>query len=157
MSNIIYITEEGLNKLKKELDHLIKVERPAVSRQIAEARDKGDLSENAEYDVAKENQGHVELKINKLQEAINNARIIDMSLIDLETVQIFNVVKIRNLKTKAVMEYRLVSESESNIKEKKISVNAPIAQGLLGKKVGDIVDVKVPNGQISLEILEISI
>ncbi len=157
MSDTIYITEEGLNKLKKELDHLLRVERPAISKQIAEARDKGDLSENAEYDVAKEAQGIVEIKINKLQEAINNARIIDMSQIDLETVQILNVVKIKNLKTKAVMEYRIVSESEANIKEKKISVNTPIAQGLLGKKVGDSVEVQIPNGQISLEILEISI
>lgn len=157
MSDVSYITEDGLKKLKNELDRLINIERPNISKQIAEARDKGDLSENAEYDSAKEAQGLVELRISKLQETIRNARVIDMSQIDTETVQIFNKVKIKNLKTKAEMEYTLVSESESNIKEKKISVNTPIAKGILGKKIGDIVDIEIPNGVINLEILDISI
>lgn len=157
MSGTTYVTEEGLKKLKDELDRLVNVERPAISRQIAEARDKGDLSENAEYDAAKEAQGMLELRINKLQESIRNARIIDMTQIDLETVQILNKVKIKNLVTKAEMEYTIVSESEANIKEKRISVNTPIAQGLLGKKVGDTVEIEIPNGIIKLEILEISI
>lgn len=157
MSDISYVTEEGLSKMKDELNQLIRVDRPAISRQIAEARDKGDLSENAEYDAAKEAQGLLESRINKLQETIQNARIIDMSQIDMETVQIFNKVKIKNTKTKAVIEYRIVSESEANVKEKKISVNTPIAQGLLGKKNGEVVEVDIPNGKITLEILDISI
>lgn len=157
MSDVSYVTEEGLKKLKDELSQLIRVDRPAISKQIAEARDKGDLSENAEYDAAKEAQGLLESKINRLQETIQNARIIDLDQIDIESVQIFNKVKIKNTKNNTVLEYMIVSESEANIKEKKISVNTPIAQGLLGKKVGDIVEVEIPNGIISLEILEISI
>ncbi len=157
MSDVSYVTEKGLEKLKDELNQLIRVERSAISKQIAEARDKGDLSENAEYEAAKEAQGLLESRINKLKETIQNARIIDMNQIDIETVQIFNKVKIKNTKTNAVLEYMIVSESEANIKEKKISVNTPIAQGLLGKKVGHIVEVEIPNGKISLEILEISI
>jgi transcription elongation factor GreA len=157
MSDIAYVTEEGLKKMQDELDRLVNVERPAISRQIAEARDKGDLSENAEYDAAKEAQGLIELRINRLQETIRNARLIDMSQIDTETVQIFNKVKIKNLKTNAVMQYMIVSESEANVKEKKISVNTPIAKGLLGKKVGDKVDVQIPNGLISLEVIDISL
>ncbi len=156
MSDISYITEEGLKKLKEELNRLVNIERSNISKQIAEARDKGDLSENAEYDAAKEAQGLIELRISKLQETIRNARIIDMSQIDTESIQILNKVKIKNVKTNAVMEYILVSESEANIKEKKISVNTPIAKALLGKKVGDTVDVDIPNGKISLEVLEIS-
>lgn len=157
MSDISYVTEEGLKKLKDELNRLVNIERPNISKQIAEARDKGDLSENAEYDAAKEAQGLIELRISKLQETIRNARIIDMSQIDTETIQILNKVKIKNTKTNAVMEYIIVSESEANIKEKKISVNTPIAKALLGKRVGDIVEAEIPNGIISLEVIEISI
>jgi transcription elongation factor GreA len=157
MSDISYVTEEGLKKLKDELNRLVNIERPNISKQIAEARDKGDLSENAEYDAAKEAQGLIELRISKLQETIRNARIIDMSQIDTETIQILNKVKIKNTKTNAVMEYIIVSESEANIKEKKISVNTPIAKALLGKRVGDIVETEIPNGIISLEVIEISI
>ncbi|MDR2011228.1 MAG: transcription elongation factor GreA [Bacteroidales bacterium] len=154
---ISYLTEEGLNKLKDELDRMINVDRPNISKQIAEARDKGDLSENAEYDAAKEAQGLLEMRISKLQETVRNARIIDVSRISTNTVQILNKVKLKNIKTDTLMEYTVVSESEANLKEKKISVNTPIAQGLLGKKVGDIVDIKVPNGIVSFEIIEISI
>ncbi len=157
MSDVSYITEDGLKKLKNELNQLIRVERPAISKQIAEARDKGDLSENAEYDAAKEAQGLLESKINRLQEIIQNSRIIDMTQIDEETVQIFNKVKIKNTQNNAILEYSIVSESEANVKEKKISVNTPIAQGLLGKKVGDVVEIDIPNGKISLEILKISV
>lgn len=157
MSEIIYLTEEGLQKLKDELERLVNIERPAISKQIAEARDKGDLSENAEYDAAKEAQGLLEMKISKLQQTIINARIIDPSQIDTESVQILNKVTLKNLKTGAVMEYTIVSESEANLKEKKISVNTPIAKGILGKKVGDIVDVQVPSGNVTFEILKISI
>ncbi len=157
MSDIVYLTEEGLKKLKDELERLINIERPAISKQIAEARDKGDLSENAEYDAAKEAQGMLEMKINKLQQTIINARVIDPSQIDTETVQILNKVSLKNLKTGALMEYTIVSESEANLKEKKISVNTPIAKGILGKKVGDVVDIKVPNGIVTFEIVKISI
>ena len=154
---ISYLTEEGLKKLKDELDRMINVDRPNISKQIAEARDKGDLSENAEYDAAKEAQGLLEMRISKLQETVRNARIIDISQISTNTVQILNRVKLKNVSTNAIMEYTVVSESEANIKEKKISVNTPIAQGLLGKKVGDIVEIKVPNGMVSFEIIDISI
>jgi transcription elongation factor GreA len=157
MAKVSYITEEGLNKLKEELDHLTKVERPKISAQIAEARDKGDLSENAEYDAAKEAQGLLEMKIAKLQELIRSARIIDESKIDASSVQILTKVKIKNLKNKAVMEYTLVAESEADLKKGKISVETPIAQGLIGKKVGDKVAIKVPNGVMDFEILNISL
>lgn len=158
MSEVIsYLTEEGLKKLKDELDRMINIDRPNISKQIAEARDKGDLSENAEYDAAKEAQGLLEMRISKLQETIRNARVIDKSQISTNTVQILNTVKLKNVKTNALMEYTVVSESEANLKEKKISVNTPIAQGLLGKKVGDVVEIKVPNGMVSFEIIEISI
>ncbi len=157
MSEISYLTEEGLKKLKDELDQLVNIERPNISKQIAEARDKGDLSENAEYDAAKEAQGLLEMRISKMQNVIRNARVIDPTQIDTETVQILNVVKLKNLKTNSEMEYTLVSESEADLKAKKISVNTPIAQALLGKKVGDIVDVQVPNGAVSFEIINISI
>jgi transcription elongation factor GreA len=136
---------------------MINVERPAISQQIAEARDKGDLSENAEYDAAKEAQGLLEMRIAKLEDMIANARIIDESKIDTSQVQILNKVKIKNTKNNQQMEYMLVSESESDIKNGKISVATPIAKGLLGKKVGDIVDIKVPSGLMSFEILEISL
>lgn len=157
MAHASYMTEEGLSNLKKDLERMINVERPAISQQIAEARDKGDLSENAEYDAAKEAQGLLEMRIAKLEDMIANARIIDESKIDTSQVQILNKVKIKNTKNNQLMEYMLVSESESDIKNGKISVATPIARGLLGKKVGDIVDIKVPSGLMSFEILEISL
>lgn len=157
MSDISYLTEEGLKKLKEELDRMVNIERPNISKQIAEARDKGDLSENAEYDAAKEAQGLLEMKISKLQETIRNARIIDPSQINTNAVQILNKVKLRNVKNNQEMEYTIVSESEADLKAKKISVTTPIAKGLLGKKVGDIVDIQVPNGIVSFEIINISI
>jgi len=151
------MTEEGLAKLKKELDHLVSVERPAISQQIAEARDKGDLSENAEYDAAKEAQGLLEMKIARMEEMVANARIINESLIDTSHVQILNKVKLKNTRNNKQVEYMLVSESESDFKSGKISVATPIARGLLGKKVGDIVDIQVPSGIMSFEIIEISL
>lgn len=153
---ISYLTEEGLQKLKNELEHLTIVERPSISRQIAEARDKGDLSENAEYDAAKEAQGLLEARIKKLEDVIANSRIIDESKIDTSKVQILNKVKIKNLKNNSVMEYTLVSEQEANLKEGKISVSTPIAKGLMGKKIGDKVEVTVPSGKMEFEIVEIS-
>ena len=156
MATVSYLTEEGLQKLKNELEQLTNVERPSISRQIAEARDKGDLSENAEYDAAKDAQGMLEARIARLEEIVANSRIIDESRIDTSKVQILNRVKIKNLKTNAVMVYLLVSEQEANLKEGKISVNTPIARGLIGKKIGDIVEVNVPSGKISFEIMEIS-
>jgi transcription elongation factor GreA len=157
MAKLAYITEVGLNKLKEELDYLTRVERPKISAQIAEARDKGDLSENAEYDAAKEAQGLLEMKISKLQDTIINSRIIDESKIDSSSVQILTKVKIKNLKNKAIMQYTLVAESEANLKEGKISIETPIAQGLMGKKVGDKVSITVPNGVMEFEILDISL
>jgi len=157
MAQASYMTEEGLANLKKELDHLVSVERPAISLQIAEARDKGDLSENAEYDAAKEAQGLLEMKISRLEDMVANARIIDESKIDTSQVQILNKVKIKNTKNNQQVEYTLVSETESDIKNGKISVATPIARGLLGKKVGDVVDIQVPSGIMSFEILEISL
>ncbi|MEW5844964.1 MAG: transcription elongation factor GreA [Bacteroidota bacterium] len=157
MSKTTYLTEEGLQKLRKELEHLKTVERPAISRMIAEARDKGDLSENAEYDAAKEAQGMLELRISKLEDLIANARIIDESKIDTDQVQILNKVKLKNLKTNAVVEYTLVAESEANIKENKLSITTPIAKALIGKKVGDVVNVQVPSGLMQFEILGISL
>jgi len=152
-----YLTEEGLQRLKKELDYLMNVERPAISKQIAEAREKGDLSENSEYDAAKEAQGLLELRIAKLKEAIANARIIDEKNIDTESVQIMNKVTIKNLKTNAIMEYTIVPENEADIKSGKISVTTPVAKGLLGKKVGDRVEIKVPSGTMVFEIIKISV
>jgi transcription elongation factor GreA len=151
------MTEEGLARLKKELEQLTSVERPAISQQIAEARDKGDLSENAEYDAAKEAQGLLEMKISRFEDMVANARIIDESKIDTSQVQILNKVKIKNTKNNQQLEYMLVSESESDVKSGKISVATPIARGLLGKKVGDVVDIKVPSGLMSFEIMEISL
>lgn len=156
MSDKIYLTEEGLKKLKKELDHLRSVERPGISRQIADARDKGDLSENAEYAAAKEAQGLLEMRIAQLEDKVANSRVIDESRIDTSTVQVLNRVKIKNNTNDMVMEYMLVPESEANLKEGKLAVNSPIAKGLLGKKVGDVADVTVPSGKLSFEILEIS-
>ncbi len=157
MAKVSYMTEEGLNKLKEEVDHLIRVERPKISAQIAEARDKGDLSENAEYDAAKEAQGLLELKIAKLQEKIRNARIIDESQLDASSVQIMTKVKLKNKKNNAVMEYTLVAENEADLKAGKISIETPIAKGLLGKKKGEIAKIQVPNGLLEFEILDISI
>lgn len=156
MSSITYITEEGLTKLKEELDQLTNVERPAISKQIAEAREKGDLSENAEYDAAKEAQGLLEMKISKLQNQIINAKIIDESKIDNSKVQILNKVKIKNLINNLMMEYTLVPESEADLKNGKISISTPIAKGLLGKKQGDKVKINVPSGTLNLEIISIS-
>ena len=156
MSKVSYLTEEGLQKLKAELEQLRGVERPAISRQIAEARDKGDLSENAEYEAAKEAQAMLEMKISRLEDSLANSRILDESMIDTSRVQILNKVKIRNKANNAIMEYFIVSETEADIKAGKISVNTPIAKGLLGKKVGDKVEIKVPSGVITLEIIQIS-
>ena len=156
MSEVIYVTGEGLQKLKEELEQLRNFERPSISRQIAEARDKGDLSENAEYAAAKEAQGMLEMKINKLEDLVARARIIDESKIDIFTVQILNKVKIKNKTNNTVMEYQLVPESEANFKQGKIAVSSPIAQGLIGKKVGDVVNIKVPSGVIPFEIILIS-
>ncbi len=157
MSQVVYLTKEGLKKLKKELEHLMNVERPAISKQIGEAIEKGDISENAEYDAAKDAQGMLEAKIAELQGKIANARILDESKIKTSKVQILNVVTIKNKKNNATMKYTLVPESEADLKQGKISVKTPIAKGLMGKKVGDVVDIKVPSGVIPFEIIEISI
>ena len=155
MSSIAYYNEEWLQKLKEELVQLTNVERPAISRMIAEARDKGDLSENAEYDAAKEAQGILELKISKLQELLSNARLIDESKLDVSKVLLLSTVIIKNLKNSVSMKYTIVPESEADLKSAKISVTSPIAKGLLGKKVGDKVDVQVPAGIVPFEIVEI--
>jgi len=156
-AEVIYVTEEGLKKLKDELDQLRTVERPSISKQIAEARDKGDLSENAEYAAAKEAQGMLEMKISKLEDLVAKSRIIDESKIDRSVVRILNRVKIKNQLNNSVNEYQLVPESEANLKQGKIAISSPIAQGIIGKKVSDVVQVKVPSGTIPFEILEISI
>lgn len=156
MSEFIYVTEEGLQKMKEELD-LLRNERPAIARLIAEARDKGDLSENAEYSAAKEAQGMLEMKISRLEDQVARSRIIDSSRINTKTVQILNRVRIRNKANGTVMEYQLVPETEANLKEGKIAATSPIAQGIMGKKVGDLVQVRVPAGVIPFEIVEISI
>ncbi len=152
-----YMSEEGYNKLIEELKELESIKRPEISRQIAEARDKGDLSENAEYDAAKEAQGMLEMKINQLKQTIAQARIIDESKLNTDSVQMLTKVKLKNTKNGKTMTYTIVSESEANLKEGKIAVKTPIAQGLLGKKVGDVVEIQVPQGKINLEILNISI
>ena len=153
---IIYMSAEGLQKLKDELVYLEGVERPRVIAAIQEARDKGDLSENAEYDAAKEEQGKLESKIALLKEKIMDARVIDESRIKTDEVQVLTKVKIKNLKTEQIMNYQLVTEGEANFKEGKLSVSTPIAKGLLGKKVGEIAKVTVPAGTIEFEILEIT-
>ncbi|RLD61391.1 MAG: transcription elongation factor GreA [Bacteroidetes bacterium] len=153
---VSYYTLEGLDNLKNELKNLERVERPSLSKQIAEARDKGDLSENAEYHAAKEAQGFLELKISKLQEVVRNARIIDESKLDASKVLLFSKVKIKNLNNGMEMTYTLVPEQESNMKEAKISVTSPMAKGLLGKEVGATTEIKVPAGTIPFEIVEIS-
>ncbi len=150
-----YITEDGLKKLQGELHHLKTQERPSISRQIAEARDKGDLSENAEYDAAKDAQGHLEHKISKLEEIIRNSKVVDGSKIDTSKVAILSKVKIKNAANGKMMTYWIVPETEANLKEGKISVDSPIARGLLGKKVKDKADVIVPAGKITFEIIEI--
>ena len=157
MSKVIYLTEAGLQKIKSELEQLRGVERPAISAQIAEARDKGDLSENAEYDAAKEAQGLLEMRIAKLEDTLANARVLDESRLDTSAVQIFSRVTIKNLGTDKVFEYTIVSESEANLKENKLSIGTPIAKALLGKKKGSKVDVTVPSGVMTFEILDISI
>lgn len=154
---VTYMTAEGYKKLKEELNELERVQRPAISKQIAEARDKGDLSENAEYDAAKEAQGLLEMKISQLKETLASARMIDESKINTNEVQILNRVKIRNSKTGQVMSYMIVSESEANLKEGKLSVTTPIAKGLLGKKVGEKASVQVPSGLMEFEVVEISL
>lgn len=156
MTETAYYTKTGLKKLQDELDQLMNVERPLISQQIAEARDKGDLSENAEYDAAKNAQAMLELKISKLQEIIRNARLIDESKMDDSRVLILSTVKIKNLKNNAVMTYTLVPENEANIREGKISVSSPIAKGLLGLSVGEKVDIEVPAGKMTFEIVEVS-
>jgi transcription elongation factor GreA len=156
MAEVKYYTKEGFQKLKDELEHLESVERPEISRQIAEARDKGDLSENAEYDAAKNAQGMLELQISKLQEEIRNARIIDESKMDTTKVLILSVVKIKNLKNNMTMTYTLVPENEADLKTGKLSVTSPIAKGLLGKVVGDKAEIQVPAGKLTFEILEIN-
>ena len=157
MGKITYMTKEGIEKLKAELEHLINVERPAISKQIGDARDKGDLSENAEYDAAKEAQGLLEMKISQLKETLSNARIIDESKIDTSKVQFLNTVKLKNLKTGKLMTFTIVSDSEVDVKNGKISIGTPIAKALFGKKVGDVVTVNIPAGTLELEILEITI
>jgi transcription elongation factor GreA len=157
MSEVLYVTEEGLQKLKEELEQLRTVERPMISKMLSDARDKGDLTENAEYAAAKEVQGMLETKIAKLEDIIARSRIIDETKIDTSTVRILNKVKIRNKKNNSIMEYQLVPESEANFKLGKIAVSSPIAQGLIGKKVGETVEIKVPSGIIPIEIIAISI
>ncbi len=157
MTKVTYISAEGLKKLKADLDRMLNIERPMISKQIGEAIEKGDISENAEYDAAKDAQGMLEAKIAVLQDQIANARIIDQSKIDTDSVQIMNKVTIKNVKNNAVMVYTIVSEHESDLKAAKISVSTPIAKGLLGKKVGDIVDIHVPSGVIPFEIINIEL
>lgn len=156
MSKVSYYTEEGLKKLRDELNHLKDVERPRASQAIAEARDKGDLSENAEYDAAKEAQGLLEMKISKLEEIYSNARLIDESQLDTSKALIHSTVKIKNQTNGMEVKYKLVAQSEADLKAGKISVDSPIGKGLLGKKVGDMAEVQVPNGILKFEILEIS-
>ena len=151
-----YYTREGLKKLRTELNHLKDVERPLASKAIAEARDKGDLSENAEYDAAKEAQGLLELKISKMEETLANARLIDETQLDSSKVLVLSKVKIKNIVNNMLMEYQLVAESEANLREGKISVNSPIGKGLLGKSEGEIAEISVPSGKLKFEIISIS-
>jgi transcription elongation factor GreA len=156
MSQINYYTAEGLQKLKDELNHLRTVERPSISEQIGEARDKGDLSENAEYDAAKEAQGILEMKISKMEAIVANARLIDETHMDNSKVFILSKVKIRNMSNAMEIEYTLVAENEADIKVRKISIDSPIGKGLLGKKVGNIVDIQTPGGLLQFEIIDIN-
>ena len=157
MSKVVYVTKDGLQKMKKELDKLTNIERPAISKLIGEAIEKGDISENAEYDAAKDAQGMLEAKIAVLQNQIANARILDESKINTSKVQVLNIVTIKNQKNGATMKYTLVPENEADLKLGKISINTPIAKGLMGKKVGEVVEIKVPSGIIHCEIFEISV
>jgi transcription elongation factor GreA len=157
MGKVTYVSAEGFKKLKDDLERMINIERPAISRLIGEAIEKGDITENAEYDASKDAQGLLEAKIATLQDQIANARIIDQSKIETDVVQIMNKVTIRNNKNNTTMTYTIVSEHEANLKNGKISVNTPIAQGLLGKKIGDIVEIKVPSGIIPFEIINIEL
>jgi transcription elongation factor GreA len=156
MAQVAYYTAEGLKKLKEELHQMKTVERPKISQQIAEARDKGDLSENAEYDAAKEAQGLLEAKIAKMEDLVANARLVDETQVDASKVYILSKVKIKNLQNNSQMEYTLVAENEANLAQKKISVDSPIGKGLLGKKVGEIAEVQIPAGLVKFEVLEIS-
>ena len=156
MTDIQYFTEEGLHKIKEELDQLKSVERPKVIQQIAEARDKGDLSENAEYDAAKEAQGHLEDRINKLEVLYSNARVVDTSKLDISSVRLLTKVTIKNTANSMEMTYSIVPEAEADLKAKKISVSSPIGKGLIGKKVGEIAEIQVPNGIIKFEIVKIA-
>jgi transcription elongation factor GreA len=156
MAKITYYTEEGLKKLREELHDMKTVQRPSISDQIGEARDKGDLSENAEYDAAKEAQGLLEMKISKLETVLSNARLIDESTMDSSKVFILSKVRIKNIQNKMEMEYTLVAENEADLKLKKISVDSPIGKGLLGKSVGDLAEIETPVGIMNFEILEIS-
>jgi len=155
MTDIQYFTEEGLQKIKEELDQLKSVERPKVIQQIAEARDKGDLSENAEYDAAKEAQGHLEDRINKLEVLYSNARVVDTSKLDISSVRLLTKVTIKNTANSMEMTYSIVPEAEADLKAKKISVSSPIGKGLIGKKVGEIAEIQVPNGIIKFKIVKI--
>ncbi|HZX63223.1 MAG TPA: transcription elongation factor GreA [Bacteroidales bacterium] len=156
MTEIKYYTQEGLAKLHEELQKLISVDRPSISKQIAEARDKGDLSENAEYAAAKEAQSMLELKISKLQDVISNARLLDESKLDSTKILIFSTVKLKNTQNNSVVTYTLVPENEANVKLGKISVNSPVSKGLLGKSIGDKVEITIPAGTVAFEIIEIS-
>jgi transcription elongation factor GreA len=156
MSETIYFTQEGLQKLKDEIHYLKTVERKKITQQIAEARDKGDLSENAEYDAAKEAQGLMEARIANLVSNLSNARLVDETKIDTSRVLILSTVKLRNKKNKAEMKYTLVAENEADFKSNKISVSSPIGKGLLGKKVGEVAIIKIPNGELELEIVKIT-
>jgi transcription elongation factor GreA len=157
MGKVTYITEEGLKKMKEELDRLINIERPAISKMIGEAIEKGDISENAEYDAAKDAQGMLEAKIAILGAKVATARIIDESKIDTSCVQILNKVTIRNKVNNATMQYTIVSEHEADLKQGKISIQTPIAKGLMGKKLGDVVEIQVPSGKMEFEIIDITI
>ncbi len=156
MANLTYVTQEGFQKMQEDLDRLTSIERPKISRQIAEARDKGDLSENAEYDAAKEAQGLLELRIANLQDQLAKTRIIDETKIDISKVQILSKVRIKNRKTKAELTYIIVAESEADLRNGKISVSSPIAKALLGKKIGEVAIANIPAGMLELEVLEIS-
>ena len=156
MSNLSYYTEEGLKKLRQELNTLKDIERPKISNAIAEARDKGDLSENAEYDAAKEAQGMLEMKISKLEEALAGARLIDESQLDTSKALVLSKVKIKNKSNNMEMDYMIVADGEADLASGKISVNSPIGKGLLGKSVGDIAEIDVPSGKLKFKILKIS-
>jgi transcription elongation factor GreA len=156
MSDIKYFTKAGLQKLKDELEKMKSVERPAISQMIAEAREKGDLSENAEYDAAKNAQAMLELRISKLEDTLSNSRVIDESQLDNSKISILSTVKLKNLQNNAIVAYTLVPENEADIKAGKISVNSPIAKGLLGKSAGETVEITVPAGVMKFEVIDIS-